>query len=151
MKKLNMRLSQPSKHIHLAIVLIIGVTSGLLCSTVQFHTTWQAGDFSWALQAANDLIAGRDVYLRPFGIDLVPYPLPAAFFALPLVLLTPPIAAGVFFGLSSMVLAWCLLRNRPYWWLLIFLSWPFFGGQVRLSPTLWWVNRSKEYLSLSKN
>ena len=25
------------------------------------------------------------------------------------------------------------------------------GGQVRLSPTLWWINRSKEYLSLGKN
>jgi hypothetical protein len=25
------------------------------------------------------------------------------------------------------------------------------GGQVRLSPTVGWVNRSKEYLSLSKD
>jgi len=24
-------------------------------------------------------------------------------------------------------------------------------GQVRLSPTLWWVDRGKKYLSLSKN
>jgi len=28
---------------------------------------------------------------------------------------------------------------------------PIEDGQVRLSPTLWWVDRGKKYLSLSKN
>ncbi len=130
MKKFSAPLLQSSKHTHLAIVLFIAITSGLLCSTVQFHTTGQAGDFTWALQAAKELIAGRDVYLHPFGNDLVPYPLPTAFFALPFVLFAAPIAAGVFFGLSSMVLAWCLLRSRQYWGLMVFLSWPYFYSLI---------------------
>jgi hypothetical protein len=83
------------------------------------------GDFAWALRAANDLLAGNDVYRHPVGNDLVSYPLPAAFVALPLVGFAPPVAGAIFFGASSMLLAWCLLRDQHYWWLLVFLAWPY--------------------------
>ncbi len=44
---------------------------------------------------------------------------------MPFALLPDEIASGVFIGLSSFILAWCLLQNGKTWPLLIFLSWPF--------------------------
>lgn len=120
--------ARPPRHqpgLRLALALSIGLASGLLCATILARGGAQAGDFTWALRAANDLLAGQEVYRHPVGDDIAPYPLPAAFFALPLAGLAPAAAAGVFFGLSSALLAWCLLREGRLWWLLVFCSWPY--------------------------
>jgi hypothetical protein len=80
------------------LALAIGLISGVLCAAVQFNAGSTAGDFTWAWRAANDLLAGRDVYQQAFGDDKVPYPLPAAFAALPFAFLPPQIAlSGVGF------------------------------------------------------
>lgn len=119
----------------LLLALAIGLISGVLCAAVQFNAGSTAGDFTWAWRAANDLLAGRDVYQQAFGDDKVPYPLPAAFAALPFAFLPPQIASGVFFGLSSALLAWCLLRYGAPWWLLLFLSWPFWYNLIYVQWT----------------
>jgi hypothetical protein len=113
-----------------AISLVIGIASSLLCYSVLTRTTGNAGDLGWALRAAGDFLNGHDVYLRPFGDDRVPYPLPAIFLAIPLLPFPPSIAGSIFVGLSSMLLAWCLLRQHQYWWLMVFLSWPYIYGLI---------------------
>jgi hypothetical protein len=118
-------LQKHPKIISLAISCSIGFLTGLLCISALTQTNQQAGDFGWAIRAANDILAGKDIYQHPFGNDLVPYPLPAAFFALPLVMFSPSIAAGIFFGISSALLAWCILQTQNKWLLLLFFSWPF--------------------------
>lgn len=80
------------------------------------------------MRSARDLWQGRDPYAYPIAPDLVSYPLPAALFAFPFALFPDEIGAGLFFGLSSALLAWCLLHYEKPWALLIFLSWPFFYG-----------------------
>jgi hypothetical protein len=45
--------------------------------------------------------------------------------AIPLAWLANFIAGGVFFGISSGILAWLILHNGKPWQLLLFLSWPF--------------------------
>jgi hypothetical protein len=71
-------------------------------------------------------LAGSDPYGYPPGPYNIPYPLPTALLALPLAWLTNYIAGGIFFGMSSGVLAWLILCYGEPWQLLIFLSWPFF-------------------------
>ncbi len=83
------------------------------------------GDFNWALSTAADLLAGRDPYGFTPTADRIPYPLPVALFGLPLLGLPARVAAAVFFGCSSGLLAWGVLRSGEPWRLLVLLSWPF--------------------------
>ena len=108
----------------------IGIVSGVLC---WLGHRGGAGDFAWAFHAANDLLAGRDPYNRPFGREAIPYPLPAAMLAVPFSLLPLEVAGALFFGLSSAVLAYALSKdgNKP---LLVFLSYPFFAA---IQSTQW--------------
>jgi len=82
-----------------------------------------AGDFTWAILAARDLVAGHNPYARPAQL----YPLPAALFGLPFIALKPEIAAGVFYGASSALLAFGVTRHG-YHRLLIFLAYPYWAG-----------------------
>jgi hypothetical protein len=79
------------------------------------------------LWPARDWLAGKDPYL-PYILNLdtfaVPYPFTAVLLAIPLVWLPDQIAAGVFMGLGSSLLAWLILRREENWRLLLFLSWP---------------------------
>jgi hypothetical protein len=85
-----------------------------------------AADFNWALRAARDLLAGVDPYAAtPLGA--IPYPLPAAFAALPFVAFSPAAAGALFFGLSSALLALGLARHNPQR-LLIFLAYPYWAS-----------------------
>ncbi len=110
---------------NLILAALIGSFSGALCSFLMFRVHWGAADFGWALHAARDLLNGLDPYRHPIVPDYAPYPLPAALVALPFSFLPDEIAAGLFFGLSSALLAWCLLAHGQNWPLLPFLSWPF--------------------------
>jgi len=108
----------------------IGLVSGVLC---WLGHRGGAGDFAWAFHAANDLLAGRDPYDRPFGREAIPYPLPAAMLAVPFAQLPLEVAGALFFGLSSAALAYALSKddNKP---LLVFLSYPFFAA---IQATQW--------------
>jgi hypothetical protein len=113
---------------HILLSMMIGGLSGFLCMLILQLTNNSAGDFGWSLRAARDLWYGHDPYAYPIAPDLVSYPLPAAIFAFPFAILPNEAAAGLFFGLSSGLLAWCLLHFNHQWALLLFLSWPFVYG-----------------------
>jgi hypothetical protein len=117
--------SMMTTRIRFGIALIIGSLCGVLCMYALSRIGNGAGDFYWQLRAARDLLAGNDPYNHPPGPYRIPYPLPTAMLAIPLVGLTDYAAGGVFFGVSSGILAWLILRNGKPWQLLLFLSWPF--------------------------
>jgi hypothetical protein len=84
-----------------------------------------AADFVWAIRAADALLAGKN----PYAATMQLYPLPAALFGLPFVRIRPEIAAGVFYGISSGLLAFGLTRDG-YHRLLIFLAYPYWAGML---------------------
>src|SRR4029077_10262483 len=109
--------------IRLLIELVIGLGAGSFCAYLMTHLRIGAGDFTWAIEAARDLLARRNPYDNPKQL----YPLPAAPFCLPFVLMKPEIAAGFFYGISSALLAFCITR-AGYHYLLIFFSYPYWAG-----------------------
>ena len=121
----------------LLIALGITVISSLLCWRVLERFGFGGGDFGWAMRAAFDLLAGRDPYDYPFNSYAIPYPLTAAFWGLPFIGFSPELGGGLFFGLSSGLLAFGLTRFG-YRRLLIFLSYPYFAALVaaQWSPLL---------------
>ncbi|RPJ29634.1 MAG: hypothetical protein EHM33_00180 [Chloroflexi bacterium] len=132
----------------LVLALIIGITAGILRIQLAYAIAPLlgngAGDFSFATLIARDLWHGLDPYRHGFGHDGVPYPLPAGLIAMPFAILPDELASGVFIGLSSFVLAWCLLSNGRTWPLLIFLSWPFayavlFSQWTPLLMCIWYL------------
>jgi hypothetical protein len=104
---------------------LAGLASGTFCWFLVKHLHQNAGDFTWALHLARRLIAHQN----PYDTPLEQYPLPAAFPALPLLRLQPEIAAGVFYGISSSLLAFGLTREN-YTRLRIFLAYPFWAGAL---------------------
>src|ERR1700676_1060799 len=84
-----------------------------------------AADFRWALHLAHRLL-GRQ---NPYDTPLEQYPLTAALFALPFVSIQPDSAAGLFWGISSALLAFGLTRHG-YTRLLIFFAYPYWAGII---------------------
>jgi len=117
----------------IAISAAIGIASGLFCWFLMKHVHQDAADFRWALHLAHRLLAQQN----PYDTPLEQYPLTAALFALPLLRLPPELAAGIFWGLSSGLLAFGLSRHG-YTRLLIFLAYPYWAGilTVQWSPLI---------------
>jgi hypothetical protein len=92
-----------------------------------------AADFRWALHLAHGILARQNPYDTPFE----QYPLTAGLFALPFVRLQPELAAGIFWGFSSALLAFGLTRHG-YTRLLIFFAYPYWAGilTVQWSPII---------------
>ena len=114
----------------IALALLIGLVSGLVCAWRVEARGWVAGDFTYPWRAANSLLEGHNPYLTiqptgqyPFQAFFY-YPLTAALAALPFAPLPPLLAAGLFFGLSAALLAFALLRHG-WRYLALFLSAPF--------------------------
>jgi hypothetical protein len=101
----------------------VGVGSGIFCCFLMTRLGIGAGDFNWAILAARDLLGGRNPYARPAQF----YPLPAALFGLPFIAMQPEMAAGIFYGASSGLLAFAVARHG-YHRLLIFLAYPYWAG-----------------------
>ncbi len=102
---------------------LIGLATGTFSCFLINRLHQNAGDFTWALHLAQRLVAHQN----PYDTPLEQYPLPAAFPAFPLLPLRPEIAAGIFYGLSSSLLALGLTRKN-YSRLRIFLAYPFWAG-----------------------
>ena len=120
----------------LIISTIVGVTSGILCWLFLHQFQLGGADFNWSYHAARDLLSGKDPYVHtPPGT--IPYPLPAALLALPFTGVRVEIAAALFFGLSSALLALGLAREDP-WRLTIFLAYPYWAALItaQWSPLL---------------
>ena len=103
----------------------IGVATGAYCWLLLAHFHQGAADFGWAIRAARSVLAGQN----PYDTPLEQYPLTAALFGLPFVWLRPEIAAAVFYGLSSGLLAFGLTRHG-YHRLLVFLAYPYWAGSL---------------------
>jgi hypothetical protein len=111
--------------LRIAVSAAIGLASGIFCWFLMKHVHQDAADFRWALHLAQRLLARQN----PYDTPLEQYPLTAALFALPLVRLQPEIAAGLFYGLSSALLALGLTRHS-YRSLMIFLAYPYWAGML---------------------
>jgi hypothetical protein len=107
----------------IAVSAVIGVASGAFCWFLMRHFHQDAADLRWALHLAHGVLNRTN----PYDTPLEQYPLPAALFALPFVRLQPEVAAGVFWGISSFLLALGLTRDG-YTRLLIFLAYPYWAG-----------------------
>jgi hypothetical protein len=120
------------------ISISIGLISGFCCFLIRNNFYLGAGDFSWALTAARDILYGNNPYGYHYSGIGIPYPLTVAFIGIPFVWLPDELAAGIFFGLSSFFLAFGLLKTGPLWRLLIFLSPSYFYAMafVQWSPLL---------------
>ena len=101
----------------------IGISSGFYCWFMLAHFHLGAADFHWAIALAQSLLEHKNPYSVPWQL----YPLPAALFGLPFVAIRPEIAGGVFYGISSALLAFCITRYG-YQRLIIFLAYPFWAG-----------------------
>ena len=107
------------------ISLMIGLATGFFSWFLLAHFRLGAGDFNWAVWAAQDLLAHRNPYDRPMQL----YPLTCAIFGLPFVWLPLEVAGGAFYGLSSAVMAFGLSRDG-YHRLLVFLAYPYWAGLI---------------------
>jgi len=123
----------PSLRGRIAVSLVIGVASGLFCWFLMKRLHQDAADFRWAIHAAQRLLAGQN----PYDTPLEQYPLTAALFALPFVRLAPEAAAGLFYGISSALLALGLTKHG-YERLLVFLAYPYWAGilTIQWSPII---------------
>lgn len=115
----------PATRPRFMISILLGLAVGLLCWYVMRRLNQGAADFIWAIRAARDLLSRHNPYATRSQL----YPLPAAFFGLPFVRVRPEIAAGIFYGLSSALLAFGVTRHG-YHRLLIFLAFPYWAGML---------------------
>jgi hypothetical protein len=117
----------------IAVSTAIGFASGAFCWFLMKHFQQDAADFRWSLRLAHRLLAQQN----PYDTPLEQYPLTAALFALPFVRLQPELAAGLFWGISSFLLAFGLSRHS-YTRLLIFFAYPYWAGllAVQWSPLI---------------
>lgn len=117
----------------IAVSAAIGLASGAFCWFLMKHFHQDAADFRWALHLAERLLARQN----PYDTPLEQYPLPAAVFALPFLRLQRELAAALFWGISSSLLAFGL-TGRGYGRLLIFLAYPYWAGilTVQWSPII---------------
>lgn len=104
---------------------LIGAATGTLCWCWLERSGLGAADFRWAILAAQDLLAHHDPYLRRDQL----YPVPAAVFGLPFVAMRQALAGGVFYGLSSALLAFGISRHGLHR-LLIFFAYPYWAGLI---------------------
>jgi hypothetical protein len=112
--------------VRLLVSLVIGGLSGVLAVSPRFLLTGPGGDFAgWAVRAARDLVTGKDPYGYRVSPLAVPYPLPAAFVGFPCAALPDRWAGGVFAGASAALLAFGVTRERQWWRLLLFASYPY--------------------------
>jgi hypothetical protein len=113
----------------IAVSAVVGVASSVFCWFLLRRFRQDAADFRWAIYLARHLVARQNPYDTPFE----QYPLTAAFFGFPFLRLPPEIAAGMFYGVSSFLLALGLTRDNfrrlqvllayPYWAALLTAQW----------------------------
>jgi hypothetical protein len=117
-------ISSPTRNF--AVAAAIGMVSGTLCWAFLHHFRLGGADFTWAHHAARSLLSGENPYSGTLP-GIIPYPLPAAVAALPFAPFPLEIAAALFFGISSGLLALGLIRQGPER-LLVFLAYPYWAA-----------------------
>src|SRR5436309_6417173 len=100
-------MNKPSVGMRVTVSLVIGVSSGLFCWYLLSHLHQGAADFQWAVHGAQRLLSRTN----PYDTPLEQYPLTAMLFGIPFVRVPGEVAAGLFFGISSALLALGLTRD----------------------------------------
>jgi hypothetical protein len=101
----------------------VGAASGVFCWFLLCGLQQNAGDFRWALHLAQRLVARQN----PYDTPLEQYPLTSAFFAFFFLRMRPEVAAGLFYGISSALLALGLTREG-FRRLQVFFAYPYWAG-----------------------
>jgi hypothetical protein len=117
--------TEPSMQLRILVSAAIGLGSGIFCSVLLTHFRQGAGDFRWAIEAAQYLLARQNPYTNPQQL----YPLPAALFGLPFVKIPMNIAGGMFYGIGSGLMAFGLTRHG-YHRLMVFFAYPYWAGML---------------------
>ena len=117
----------------LMVAVAIGIASALVCWWLMMRLHIGAWDFNFSLRAADDIVHHRDMFRAEYGASRL-YPLTAGLFAVPFLKLPREIAGGLFFGLSSGILAFGLMR-QGYTRLLIFLAYPYWASLITVQWT----------------
>ena len=115
----------PSLRARTIIATSVGCATGFYCWLLLSHFRLGAADFQWAIAAAGSIVKGQN----PYNIPAEFYPVPAALFGLPFLAIRPEIAAAVFYGASTGLLAFGLTRNG-YHRLLTFLAFPYWASLI---------------------
>ncbi|HYL12097.1 MAG TPA: hypothetical protein VEV41_03630 [Terriglobales bacterium] len=108
-----------------AVSLAISTVSGVFCWYLLHRFHQGAADFQWAIRGAQHLLK----HSNPYDTPLEQYPMTAALFGVPFVRLAGDVAAGIFFGISSGLLAFGLTRDG-YTRLLVFLAFPYWAAML---------------------
>jgi hypothetical protein len=110
------------------LALLIAIITCISSHYLSKSTGMGIGDLRYSIWLARDYLAGKDPYL-PYKLNTdpfaVPYPFTAVILSLPFAWLPDRIAAAIFTGLGSGILAWLILKRGKSWQLMIFASWPF--------------------------
>lgn len=101
----------------------IGLASGLFCWFLMKRLQQGAADLGWAIHLAQRLLARQN----PYDTPLEQYPVTSALFVLPILRMPLEIAAGVFWGGSSALLAFGLTRSG-YRRLIVLFAYPYWAG-----------------------
>jgi hypothetical protein len=117
--------AEPVMRLRILVSTAIGLASGIFCWFLLAHFHQGAGDFRWAIEAAQYLLARQNPYTDSQQL----YPLPAALFGLPFMKISPDVAGGMFYGISSALLAFGLTRHG-YHRLLVFFAYPYWAGML---------------------
>jgi hypothetical protein len=116
-------MDRPSLRIRAAVSIAIGAASGLFCWYLLAHLHQGAADFQWAIHGAQRLLSRTN----PYDTSLEQYPVTAMLFAVPFLRVPGEVAAGVFFGISSGLLALGLTREG-FTRLLVFFAYPYWAA-----------------------
>jgi hypothetical protein len=146
------------------VAVVVGVIAGLLCAGYSVSFGRGAGDAAMPICMGRAMLAGQDPYAICRGVHsdgVTPNqanPLTTALITLPLVPLDPSVAAGVFFGLSSALLAYAVTREGgdrlmiflafPYWQALQTVQWAPLLVAVALMPALLPLALAKPHVAL---
>jgi hypothetical protein len=123
----------PALRWRITISALLGTAIGAFCCFLMHRLHQGARDFTWAMYLSQKLLGHQNPYDTPYE----QYPLTAGLIALPFVRLAPETAAGLFYGISSALLAFGLTR-AGYHRLLVFLAYPYWVGllAVQWSPVI---------------
>jgi len=109
--------------LRVAVSLLIGGASGVFCWYLLHHFNQGAADFQWVVRGAQHILARTN----PYDTPLEQYPMTGILFGFPFVRMAPELAAAIFFGLSSALLAFGVTREG-YTRLLVFMAYPYWAA-----------------------
>ena len=118
-------MDRPRTNLRVAVSVLIGALSGLFCWYLLRHFQQGAADFQWAIHGARRLLGRMD----PYDTPLEQYPVTAMLFGIPFVRVVPDVAAAIFFGAGSGLLAFGVTRNG-FARLLVFLAFPYWAAML---------------------